>query len=284
MKPTPFDYKVATAWCPGCGNFSILPAVKTALSDLGLKPHQVLICSGIGQAAKLPHYMRCNTFNGLHGRSIPPATGAKLVNPELAVIAESGDGDIYGEGGNHLIHAIRRNIDITVIVHNNQVYGLTKGQASPTSEIGFATKVQTEGVKTAMMTPLTMALSLGAGFLARSFSGDIPHMSLMIREAIKHRGISIIDVLMPCVIFNKLNTFQWYKSRVYKLEENGWDPTDKLAAYEKSMEWGDKIPLGILYRKERPAYEDLVSVLQGKPLIDRDYSPQKVQELFGEFI
>ncbi len=284
MNPTPFDCKAAPAWCPGCGNFMILPALKKALSGLGLKPQQVLICSGIGQAAKLPHYMQCNTFNGLHGRAIPAATGAKLVNPELVVIAEGGDGDVYGEGGNHFIHALRRNIDITLIVHNNQVYGLTKGQASPTSEPGFTTKVQTEGVKTTMLNPLTVALSLEAGFVSRSFSGDMEHLSWVIQQAIKHRGLSLVDVLMPCVVFNKVNTFKWYKSRVYKLEDEGWDPGDKQGAYEKAGEWGERIPTGIFYKQERPAYEDLVSVLGGKPLIERNYSPQKVQALFDEFV
>jgi 2-oxoglutarate ferredoxin oxidoreductase subunit beta len=284
MEPTPFDYQAAPAWCPGCGNFMILIAVKKALTGLGLTPQQVLICSGIGQAAKLPHYMKCNTFNGLHGRSLPAATAAKLVNPELTVIAEGGDGDMYGEGGNHFLHTVRRNVDITVIVHNNQVYGLTKGQASPTSEPGFMTKVQTEGVKASMMDPLTVALSLDASFVSRSFSGDIEHLSWVIQQAIKHRGLSLVDVLMPCVSFNKLNTFQWYKSRVYKLEDEHWNSSDKSAAYEKAKEWGQRIPTGIFYREERPAYDDLISVLKGKPLIDREYNPQQVGRLFDDFI
>jgi 2-oxoglutarate ferredoxin oxidoreductase subunit beta len=284
METSPFDGDVAPAWCPGCGNFMILKALKKALCQLGLKPQQVLICSGIGQAAKLPHYMRCNTFNGLHGRSVPAATGAKLVNPELVVIAEGGDGDMYGEGGNHFLHAIRRNVDITILAHNNQVYGLTKGQASPTSEPGFKTKVQTEGVKLNMMDPLTVALSLNAGFVSRSFSGDIEHLSWVIQQAIKHRGLSLVDILMPCVTFNKLNTFRWYKSRVYKLEDEHWDPSDKAAAYEKTAEWGDRIPIGIFYQQARPAFEDLTAVLRDNPLIDRDYDPQRVGELFNEFI
>ncbi len=283
MNQTPFDNDVAPAWCPGCGNFMILTALKKALSGLDLKPSQVLICSGIGQAAKLPHYMKCNTFNGLHGRSIPVASGARLVNPELVVMAEGGDGDIYGEGGNHFMHAIRKNINITLLAHNNQVYGLTKGQASPTSEPGFTTKVQTEGVKISMLDPLTTALSLNAGFVARSFSGDIEHLAGVIQQAIGYRGFSLVDILMPCVSFNKLNTFKWYKSRVYKLEDINWDTSNKPAAYEKAEEWGEKIPIGIFYKQARPAYEDLVSVLKGKPLIDREYSPQKVGELFEEF-
>ncbi len=228
--------------------------------------------------------MKCNTFNGLHGRSLPLATGAKLVNPELVVIAEGGDGDMYGEGGNHFIQAARKNTNITLLAHNNQVYGLTKGQASPTSEPGFTTKVQTEGVKISMLDPLTTALSLNAGFVARSFSGDIEHLSWVIQQAIQHRGFSLVDILMPCISFNKLNTFKWYKSRIYKLEDEHWDTSNKAAAYTRAEEWGEKIPIGIFYKAERPPYEDLISALKGKPLIDREYNPQRVSKLFNEFI
>ncbi len=284
MKKTDFDYNLSPAWCPGCGNFMILKALKQALSELNLKPYQVLIASGIGQAAKLPHYMKCNAFNGLHGRSIPVATGAKLVNPNLIVLAEGGDGDIYGEGGNHFIHAIRRNVDITLLVHNNQVYGITKGQASPTSEPGFTTKIQTEGVKVTMMDPLTVALSLDASFISRGFSGDIGHLSWIIQQAVKHPGFALVDILMPCISFNKLNTFTWYKNRVYKLEDENWNTHNKTAAYKKAGQWGERIPIGIFYRQQKATYSQLVSVLQGEPLINREYSPQKVKSLFDEFI
>jgi 2-oxoglutarate ferredoxin oxidoreductase subunit beta len=279
----PFELKIETAWCPGCGNFMILNALKKALHELELQPTKVLICSGIGQAAKLPHYLNSNTFNGLHGRAIPPATAAKLVNPELTVIAEGGDGDMYGEGGNHFLHAIRRNTDITVLVHNNQVYGLTKGQASPTSEPGFVTKVQTEGVKIGMMDPLTVALSLGCGFVSRAFSGDIPHLVNIIKEAVRHRGFSLVDILMPCVSFNKINTFAWYKQRVKKLEENGHDPTDRNTAFSRAEEWGDEIPIGIFYQKERPSYGEELTVLEGKPLIQREHNPQGIEKIFQDF-
>ncbi len=279
----PFESKTETAWCLGCGNFMILNALKKALFELELQPTKVLIVSGIGQAAKLPHYLKCNTFNGLHGRAIPPATAAKLVNPELTVIAEGGDGDMYGEGGNHFLHAIRRNTDITVLVHNNQVYGLTKGQASPTSEPGFVTKVQTEGVKMGMMDPLTVALSMGCGFVSRAFSGDIPHLVNVIKEAVRHRGFSLVDILMPCISFNKLNTFAWYKQRVKKLDENGHDPADKIAAYKRAEEWGDEIPIGIFYRSEHPSYGEELNVLRGKPLIQREHDPKKVEEIFQDF-
>ena len=189
------DYE--PAWCPGCGNFSLLKAVKQALVVSRLKPHEVLFVSGIGQAAKAPHYLNANVFNGLHGRSLPVATGAKLANPKLTVIVESGDGCNYGEGGNHFLAAIRRNIDVTLLVHNNQVYGLTKGQSSPTSAQGFVTKAQPEGAPSAPFNPIAVAVAMQAGFVARSFTGMIEHLSGLIQEAGAHRGFALIDVFSP---------------------------------------------------------------------------------------
>lgn len=295
QKPSLKDYEGAatprllagqggTAWCPGCGNFGILPAIKKALVELGRRPEEVLIVSGIGQAAKLPHYMKCNTFNGLHGRALPPATGAKLANHELTVIAEGGDGDSYGEGGNHLMHAIRRNIDITLIVHNNQVYGLTKGQASPTSDMGFVTKVQPEGVKAEPLNPMALAVALDCSFVARSFAGDIEHLSNVIKKAIEHKGFSLVDILQPCVTFNKVNTFVWYKSRAYKLDEASYDPHNRIKAFEKSLEWGDKIPIGVIYMNKRPSYESLIAQIKDHTLVENPM-PQSSQfaELLNEF-
>ncbi|HAJ57572.1 MAG TPA: 2-oxoacid ferredoxin oxidoreductase [Candidatus Omnitrophica bacterium] len=276
--------KYETAWCPGCGDFGILDAVKDAFVKLDLDMHKTVLVSGIGQAAKLPQYLDCNFFNGLHGRAIPAATGIKIANRCLNVIVTSGDGDIYGEGGNHFIHAIRRNIDITVIVHNNQVYGLTKGQASPTSDAGFVTKVQTHGVISEPFHPLGVAIVLGAGFVARSFSGDKEHLSQMIQEGVKHKGFSLIDVLQPCVTFNKKNNFVWYKQRIYKLPEDH-DAHDKAKAYEKAMEWGDKIPVGIIYHDGRAAYEDACGLMKDKALIDQDVSaPARIRPIFKEFL
>ena len=269
------------SWCPGCGNFSILNAVKHAFVELGLSPHQVLIVSGIGQSGKLPHYMRCNTFNGLHGRTLPVATGAKLANHELAVVAVAGDGDCYGEGGNHLIHTIRRNPDITVLVHNNQIYGLTKGQASPTTETGMATKLQPGGVVLSPFNPVTLAVSQNAGFVARGFSGEIPHLTELIKEAVNHRGFSIVDILQPCVTFNKLNTYSWYKERVYKLDANH-NPEDMMQALEKGFEWGEKIPVGIIYKNSRPAFEEQISALKRGPLV-RSGMSGNIEDAFNEF-
>ena len=280
--PTIDDYAGQDpSWCPGCGNFPILKAVKQSFVELGLSPHQVLIVSGIGQSGKLPHYMRCNTFNGLHGRTLPVATGAKLANHELVVVAVAGDGDCYGEGGNHLIHTIRRNPDITVLIHNNQIYGLTKGQASPTTETGMATKLQPEGVVLSPFNPVTLAVSQNAGFVARGFSGEIPHLTELIKEAVNHRGFSIVDILQPCITFNKLNTYSWYKERIYKLDAN-YNPEDMTLALEKGFEWGDKIPVGIIYKKSRPAFEEQISALKKGPLV-RSGKNGNIEDAFNEF-
>lgn len=247
-------YKISeTAWCPGCGNFSIIGSVKNALIAAGLEPHEVLFVSGIGQAAKAPHYLGVNLFDGLHGRAIPVATGAKLVRPELNIIVESGDGCTYGEGGNHFISAIRRNIDITVIVHNNQVYGLTKGQASPTSDEGMVTKAQPDGVRAEPFNPVVIAVALKAGFVARSFSGMPEHATEMIVRGIRHKGFSLIDILQPCVTFNKVNNFAWYKKRCFEVgpshDTKDWDAAVRLASM-----WGDKIPVGVIYENNREPY------------------------------
>ncbi len=244
---------VTPAWCPGCGNFGILGAFKKAMADLGLEPHQIIVVSGIGQAGKFPHYTRCNTFNGLHGRGLPVATGIKLAGAPTPVIAVAGDGDAYGEGGNHLIHAIRRNIDVKFFVHDNQVYGLTKGQASPTSMQGMKTKAQPEGAPAAPLNPLALAIALDCSFVARGYAGDQEHLALMMKEAINHEGFALFDILQPCVTFNHVNTYQWFASRVYRLDAS-YDPTNRAAAFAKALEPPDTIPLGIIYRNNRPPY------------------------------
>ncbi len=280
------DYKSndEIAWCPGCGNFGILNAVKKALVKLDKPPKDILLVSGIGQAAKLPHYVKCNCFNGLHGRALPVAAAAKIANRNLTVLVTTGDGDCYGEGGNHLIHNIRRNTDITVIVHDNQIYGLTKGQASPTTDPEYVTKVQTEGVILEPLHPLEMALALGAGFVARGYSLDTEHLSWLIGEGIQHKGFSLIDVLQPCVSFNKKNTFEWYSKRVYKVNDNGlYNPADKMAAYEKAREWGDRIPTGIIYRTEKDTYEEKKGLNQRVPLVEELIEDVDITSILSEF-
>ena len=264
-----------TAWCPGCGNHAILGAMKEALAASGLAPRQVLFVSGIGQAAKAPHYLNANLFNGLHGRALPAATGAKLANPALKVIVESGDGCTYGEGGNHFLAAVRRNIGLTVIVHDNQVYGLTKGQASPTSEVGFVTKAQPEGVHAEPFNPLETAVALKANFVARGFSGMPEHLAGLIRQALAAPGFALIDVLQPCVSFNKVNTFAWYRQRVRELPA-GYVPTDWARALVTAARWGDEIPIGVIYRGNRPAYEDRVPALAAGPLVGREVDRERL--------
>lgn len=264
------DYgEFETAWCPGCGNFALLEGVKKGLVAAELEPHRVLFVSGIGQAAKAPHYLNANVFDGLHGRSLPVATGAKLANPELAVIVESGDGCCYGEGGNHFLAAIRRNIDVTMIVHDNQIYGLTKGQASPTSAEGHITKAQPHGAPLERFNPIAVAVAMHAGFVARSFTGMRDHLAEMIRLGIAHRGFALIDVLQPCVSFNRVNTFAWYKKRCYELPAD-YDPRDHAGAMEKAYEWDDRIPVGVIYQNDRPPFEEHFPVLAGGPLVGRD--------------
>lgn len=273
------------AWCPGCGNFGIREALVKAFHKLGLSPNQVAIVSGIGQGAKMPHYIPCNTFNGLHGRSLPVATALKAVNQKLTVIAEAGDGDIYGEGGNHLLHAMRRNPNISLFVHNNQIYGLTKGQASPTSVRELKTKTQPFGVLSEALNPILLGVSMNASFVARGFSGDVDRLSELMVEAILNPGFSLLDILQPCVTFNKVNTFAWYKKRIYYLEDH--DPFDRLKAFQIALEWGDRIPLGVIYKSKRETFEERIPVLQRGPLVEQpfDFEASKralLKELGGE--
>jgi len=242
------------AWCHGCGNFAILTALKEALTELELKPEKLVMVSGIGQAAKAPHYFKCNFFNGLHGRSLPAAVAIKASNPQLTVIAESGDGCTYGEGGNHFVHTIRRNPDITHLVHNNMVYGLTKGQASPTSQHGFKTPVQTEGVFPESLNPLALAISLDASFVARAFAGDIEQTKHIIKKAILHKGYALVDILQPCVTYNKLNTVKWFKANTAYLEESH-NPHDRMEAFRRATE-EEKLHLGIFYVHSKPTFEE----------------------------
>jgi 2-oxoglutarate ferredoxin oxidoreductase subunit beta len=270
-------------WCPGCGNFAILTALKQALVALDIEPHRLLLVSGIGQAGKLPHYTRGNVFNSLHGRTLPPATGAKIANAGLIVIAISGDGDAYGEGGNHFLGAARRNNDITYLVHNNQVYGLTKGQASPTSDFGFVTKTTPQGADMPL-NPVALAIVARATFVARGFAGDVQHLSQLIVQAIQHRGFALIDILQPCPTFNHQNTFAWFRERVYKLDGGEHDPTNRRAALEKAEEWGDRIPIGVVYREQRATFEDRLPALARGPLAERDLDPMEAEKLLVEFL
>jgi 2-oxoglutarate ferredoxin oxidoreductase subunit beta len=272
-----------TAWCPGCGNFSIAKAVKQALVASNLKPHEVLFVSGIGQAAKAPHYLNANVFNGLHGRSLPVATGAKLSNSNLTVMVESGDGCNYGEGGNHLLAAIRRNVNITLLVHNNQVYGLTKGQASPTSDEGFVTKAQPQGAPSAAFNPIALAVAMRAGFVARGFAGMIDHLSELIQQGIAHHGFALIDILQPCVSFNTVNTFAWYEKRCSPMPAK-YDPTNWDEAMKVECQWGDRIPIGVIYQNDRLSFEDHFPVLAHGPLLGRSLDRKKLKGIMEGYL
>ena len=255
------------AWCPGCGNFPILKALDAALDAASIDRRKLVLVSGIGQAAKTPHYVRANVFNGLHGRALPAATGIRMANHGLTVVVTSGDGDMYGEGGNHFIHAVRRNVGIKAFVHNNQVYGLTKGQASPTSDPGFVTKVQPHGVTALPLKPLALAIIEDASFVARSFSGNPEHLQAMMVAALKHPGgFCLLDILQPCISFNRVNTFRWYRDRATPIADSH-DPTDRAAALQLALQWGDEIPIGVLYTSARPSFESQMPALQSGPLV-----------------
>lgn len=273
-----------TAWCPGCGNFAILNSLKIALEELDLEPNEVLLVGGIGQAAKTPQYLNTNSFCGLHGRALPAAAGAKMVNDKLTVIVNTGDGDSYGEGGNHFIHNIRRNINIAHFVHDNQVYGLTKGQSSPTSGEGFITGVQKDGNNAAPLNPILLAIALGAGFVARGFAGDSKQLVRLMKEAILYPGYALVDILQPCVSFNKVNTFEYYKNRVAPLGDD-YDPSDKMAAIKIAMEVDEKIPTGLIYRDEKLDFNRKNKLLKdGIPLIEKEPDEDLLKDLIHRFI
>jgi 2-oxoglutarate ferredoxin oxidoreductase subunit beta len=243
-------------WCPGCGDFGVLRSVQTAAGRLGIKPENLVIVSGIGCSSNLPGFIHAYGVHSLHGRSVPVATGVHLANTDLKVVITGGDGDGYGIGVGHLIHAMRRNLDVTYVVMDNQIYGLTTGQASPTTTKGHKTKSTPAGNFESPLNPLALAITAGATFVARGFSGEAKQLSDLIAAAIDHRGFSLIDVFSPCVTYNKVNTYPYFKERVYKLEDENWDSSDFHKSLEKSFEWGDRIPLGVLYKTEQPIYED----------------------------
>jgi len=255
--------KVHPDWCPGCGDFSVLSALQTALFELGLQPHQVVVISGIGCSSNLPGFLNTYGMHTLHGRSLAVGTGVKMGNHDLKVICVGGDGDGYGIGGNHFVHTMRRNIDITYIVMDNQIYGLTTGQTSPTSVKGMKTKSTPHGSVENAINPMPMAMIGGATYVARGFSGKQKHLVEILKGAILHRGFSLVDVFSPCVTYNKDNTYQWFNPRVKILEEQGYEPTDFHKALDKAYQWDNEIPIGLIWKRtDLPPLEDLEPVLQ----------------------
>jgi 2-oxoglutarate ferredoxin oxidoreductase subunit beta len=253
-------------WCPGCGNFGILMAFKKALIQLALERDQVAVVSGIGCHGKMVNYVNVNGFHGIHGRSLPLATGIKLANPNLTVVCFAGDADCYDEGWGHFSHAVRRNIDLTLIVHNNMVLGLTTGQTTATSQKGFRSKSTPFGSIPPALNPVAHALVSNGTFVGRGYSGDMLNLTQLMVAALQHRGFSFLDVLQPCVTFNYLNTYDWFKERVYRLEEEDYDATDRQNAIKKSFEWGNRIPTGVFYREERPTFIDGLPQLKDQTL------------------
>ena len=283
MLPIELYAGIESAWCPGCGNFVLLKAFKQALGELDLRPQDLLVVSGIGQSSKFPHYLKCNTFNGIHGRALPVGTGARLANPDLKVVCATGDGDCYGEGGNHLLATIRRNVDMTVVVHNNQVYALTKGQASPTTAAGLKTTLQPQGVPYPPLAALALAVSQGCSWVARGSATAPDHLKELYQQAITHRGLALLEVLQPCVTFNRVNTYQWYKERAYRVDETpDYDPENELWAYRKAKEWGERIPIGVIYRHPRPILEETHPALAAGPLV-RQQLKRPLNQLLADF-
>jgi 2-oxoglutarate ferredoxin oxidoreductase subunit beta len=254
-------------WCPGCGDFGVLKGVKMAAAKAGVAPKDLVLVSGIGCSSNLPGYVHAYGVHSLHGRSIAVGTGIKLANTSLKVVMTGGDGDGYGIGIGHFIHAMRRNLDLTYVVMDNQIYGLTTGQASPTTMKSHRTKSTPHGNVEAPLNPLALAVVSGATYVARAFSGEPNHMADLIAGGIQHKGFALIDVFSPCVTYNKVNTYAYFKKRVYKLEEDaGYDPNNVKAALERCQEWGDRIPIGLLYKDEQPTYEDSEVVFKKGPL------------------
>ncbi|MCX7680863.1 MAG: 2-oxoacid:ferredoxin oxidoreductase subunit beta [Anaerolineae bacterium] len=266
-----FEGRERPTWCPGCGNYGILNAIKAAFVEHQIAPHEMLIVSGIGCGSKLPLYMKVTGYHSLHGRPVAIATGARLANHGLRVMVVHGDGDAYGEGLSHFLNAARRNVRLVDLVQDNRIYGLTKGQYSPTSEHGKRTPTSPEGALDQPVQPLALAIAAGATFVARGYSGELQHLAWLIGEALQHPGYALIDVLQPCVTFNRGYAYEFYNQRVYKLEdEPGYDPSNRTLAWEKSYEWGERIPIGILYRgSPLPTYEEQVPALRSGPLVAR---------------
>jgi 2-oxoglutarate ferredoxin oxidoreductase subunit beta len=257
-------------WCPGCGDFGVLHSLKQAIVELGLYPHEVLTISGIGCSSNLPGYINTYGMHTLHGRALAVASGAQLANPNLKIIVTGGDGDGYGIGGNHLLHAMRRNLDLTYIVMDNQIYGLTTGQVSPTSVKGMKTKSTPTGNVDNPINPIPLAITAGATYVARGYTGQVRHLTDLIKGGMQHRGFALIDCFSPCVTFNRDNTHEFFKQRTRKLEDEGHDPTNFHSAIDRGFEWGDEIPIGLFWKRDDlPALDQLEPVLEQGPVATR---------------
>jgi 2-oxoglutarate ferredoxin oxidoreductase subunit beta len=270
LKPQEYKGKVEPDWCPGCGDFGVLKGLQKACSELGIMPHEIVTVSGIGCSSNFPGYFNAYGMHTLHGRPLAVATGVQMANPELTVIATGGDGDGYGIGGNHFTHTARRNVDLTYIVMNNQIYGLTTGQLSPTSCMDMQTKSSPFGSVEMPINPITSAIMNGATFVARGYSGNGKQLVNLMKAAIEHKGFSLIDIFSPCVTFNHDNDYNFFKPRVKPLEDEGHDTSDWKSACEKAMMWGETIYTGLFLQKERPTLDQLEPVLKDGPMSSRE--------------
>jgi 2-oxoglutarate ferredoxin oxidoreductase subunit beta len=277
------DTTAKNTWCPGCGNFAILMTVKQALADLKLKNEEVVAVTGIGCHGKITDYINVNGIHTIHGRVLPIATAVKLANHELTVLGFAGDGDAFNIGMGHFAHAVRRNINVIYLIHNNLIYGLTTGQTSPTSKQGFVTNTSPRGEWSIAINPLTEALTSHASFVARTFAGEPQHMKQILVQAIEHEGFALVDVLQPCISFNRINTYQFYRERVYKLENEDHDTENWEAAYKKAEEWGERIPIGVFFMEDRPAYRNYFPVLKKGPLVKQSLE-RNMDVFFREFM
>jgi len=271
-------------WCPGCGNYSIWNELKRALDELKIPQYKILIVYGIGCSGNMYNTIKTFGWHSLHGRAVPTAVGAKLANKDLTVIVVGGDGDGLGEGMGHFIHGLRGNTDITYLIHENKVYGLTTGQSAPTSEKGFVTKSTPEGLIEVPANPISLALAAGGGFVSRGYVGKPQQLKDLIKQAILHKGFSLVDILQPCITFNKQNTYQYYNDKVYDLQAENHQTNNFDQAFAKSREWGAKIPLGLFYQDTREAYEDDLPQEKGKALVNRPVVKRKVDRLIKQFI
>jgi 2-oxoglutarate/2-oxoacid ferredoxin oxidoreductase subunit beta len=276
--------EIKPTWCPGCGDFGVVAAVEMALKRLQIPSQNVVLVSGIGCSSNLPHFLNSYGFHAIHGRAVPVAEGIRWANHGLTVIGTGGDGDGFGIGVGHFVHAMRRNVDLTYVTMDNQIYGLTTGQASPTSRMGQKTKSTPTGVIEEPIDPISLALASGATYVARGFSGDVKQLADLVAGGIQHHGFSFVDVFSPCVTYNKINTFDFFRQRVYKLESAGHDPSDLVQAFARSIEWGDKIPIGLFYRVEKPTYEDLEEVLAAGPLAQQKAGLKGRDAILDEFV
>ncbi len=284
-KPTRENIKTQepNTWCPGCGNFGILRALHTAIVDLGIPREQVILVTGIGCHGKISNYININGFHGIHGRVLPVMAGIKLANHDLTIIGHAGDGDQYDEGLGHFPHAARRNIDVKLFTHNNKVFGLTTGQISPTSIKGFISKTTPHGAFPPRIEPLKIALASNATFVARGWVGDVGHLKELMKAAIQHKGFALVDMLQVCVVWNLVQDYKFYRERVYKLEEQGHDPSDYFSAMKRAEEWGDKIPIGIFYQADRPVYRSSFPQLTKTPLVKQPLKVKGFTDFLQEF-